>query len=199
MVMTVMVFIRLRSLPIVAENDRAWRIFGTWAGNNGASSRRPAGLFDERGVSLQLRHGGCASRFLGLWYAGPVETRTEKGRVALPAGRLGREQPETEKKSDQRHTEQDPQLHLTMPPFQPLLFHQGETSSRLIVVCNSSRFLSLRECAPDDRFREAIQTITGVILDCFVALLLAMTGYRADRLQKRAIAPHRDRLQRALA
>jgi hypothetical protein len=33
--MTVMVFIGLTSRPNVAENVRAWRIFGTKPGNNG--------------------------------------------------------------------------------------------------------------------------------------------------------------------
>jgi len=35
-----------------------------------------------------------------------------------------------------------------------------------------------RECAPDDRLREAIHGITGGI-DCFVALLLAMSKSRS--------------------
>jgi hypothetical protein len=33
-----------------------------------------------------------------------------------------------------------------------------------------------RECAPDDRLREATQSQTKVKMDCFVASLLAMTG-----------------------
>jgi hypothetical protein len=32
-----------------------------------------------------------------------------------------------------------------------------------------------RECAPDDRLREAIQNEANGWMDCFVALLLAMT------------------------
>jgi hypothetical protein len=34
-----------------------------------------------------------------------------------------------------------------------------------------------RECAPDDRLREAIQPCPRKILDCFVASLLAMTRF----------------------
>jgi hypothetical protein len=33
-----------------------------------------------------------------------------------------------------------------------------------------------RECAPDDRLREAIHRIERFALDCFVASLLAMTA-----------------------
>jgi len=40
----------------------------------------------------------------------------------------------------------------------------------VIAVANGSR-----ECAPDDRLREAIQN-SGIGLDWFVALLLAMTA-----------------------
>jgi hypothetical protein len=32
-----------------------------------------------------------------------------------------------------------------------------------------------RECAPDDRLREAIQSMDTTVLDCFVASFLAMT------------------------
>jgi hypothetical protein len=38
-----------------------------------------------------------------------------------------------------------------------------------------------RERAPDDRLREAIQTWDTGVMDCFVALLLAMATRRPER------------------
>src|SRR5258707_2286818 len=47
-----------------------------------------------------------------------------------------------------------------------------------------------RECAPDDRLREAIHRSTRVRLDCFVAALLAMTaGCKGQESKKRAQGP----------
>jgi hypothetical protein len=37
-----------------------------------------------------------------------------------------------------------------------------------------------RECAPDDRLREAIHACPSKTLDCFVASLLATTGERQE-------------------
>jgi hypothetical protein len=46
------------------------------------------------------------------------------------------------------------------------------------VLRTSLRANGSRECAPDDRLREAIHRADTTVLDCFVALLLAMTlGY----------------------
>ena len=44
------------------------------------------------------------------------------------------------------------------------------------VFLPSLRANGSRECAPDDRLREAIQSHACGPMDCFVALLLAMTG-----------------------
>ncbi len=43
---------------------------------------------------------------------------------------------------------------------------------------SSLRANGSRECAPDDRLREAIHATTREAMDCFVALFLAMTGYK---------------------
>src|SRR5260370_24811322 len=40
-----------------------------------------------------------------------------------------------------------------------------------------------RECAPDDRLREAIHRAAGYGLDCFVASLLAMTAVSAGAMR----------------
>ncbi len=57
-VMTAIVFMETASLPIVAENVRAWRIFGTKPGNNHGRQSAREGIRST---------GGDKARFISCW------------------------------------------------------------------------------------------------------------------------------------
>ena len=104
--MTIMVLPRLTSPPNVAENVKAWRIFGTKPRNYRDSPVTALGqqlwVDDLPAPALALRRRGDTS---------PAEARAEGGNLAVAAHRLAREQPEAKESCDQRHTEDYPRIH----------------------------------------------------------------------------------------
>jgi hypothetical protein len=64
--------------------------------------------------------------------AAPIQARAKRGGQAIPARRLGHDQPEAKENGDQRHAEQQPQVH-----FKPMLFARDIAETAGIGVSRS--------------------------------------------------------------
>ncbi|HZE53460.1 MAG TPA: hypothetical protein VE111_09375 [Bradyrhizobium sp.] len=72
-----------------------------------------------------------APALTAIGQAVPIQTRAKRGNKAIPAHRLGHDQPEAKENGDQRDAEQQPQVH-----FKPLLF-AGDIAAACIGVSRS--------------------------------------------------------------
>jgi len=113
--MTAIVLMGTTSLPIVAENVRAWRIFRTKR-----ETIMAAGAGERVSPAPRKRPQtgkGRSAALTAIGQAAPIQARAKRGGKAIPARRLGHDEPEAKENGDQRHAEQQPQVH-----FKPLLF-----------------------------------------------------------------------------
>jgi hypothetical protein len=86
---------------------------------------------DRRVTDLALRHRRSAA-LTATGQAAPIQAWAKRGGQAIPARRLGHDQPEAKENGDQRHAEQQPQVH-----FKPLLFARDIAETAGIGVSRS--------------------------------------------------------------
>jgi len=74
----------------------------------------------------------AAAALTAFGQAAPIQAWAKRGGQAIPARRLGHDQPEAKENGDQRHAEQQPQVH-----FKPLLFARDSAETAGIGVSRS--------------------------------------------------------------